>query len=338
MKTTTNGNYSLSYFDPAHWWADGKPEPKWVYDNKVKQTDLDWSSVSELLSTHLTVEVKQQTPLFNGARWKSLDDPSSDLVEYHGVQYIRKSEVNMVETTLLILDYDDGTSMDDVIDDLQEWTHCGYTSHSHNNTRDKFRVVIPLLTPIPAYLLNPKGSQSILPALGELFNNIDETSFDRSRAFFFPSCPQSTKHLAFTWNVSGRLFDWTILKVTERVLPIREYDDVSADIVGLFKQSGLYLNKGSGHRHDALCPWRDNHTHDVDTGFSIWDGQGFKCLHSHCKTKTYQDLVAYFVDSVGEETAAQFGLMSKDKYITKKNLESGKITKKTIHEIIMGRA
>ena len=329
--------YSFTIFDPARWWADGKPEPRWVYDNKVKTTNLTWDNIVSLLSTHIIEPVKQQTALFNGAHWKTLSDTTADIVEKNGKSYIRKTERNMLSTSLLILDYDDGTTIDDVIHNLKHITHCGYTSHSHSQSVDKFRVVIPLSTPIPATLLDPNGRTTILPALNKLFTNIDETSFDRARAFFFPSCPEETHSIAFTWHITGTLFDWTTLEQTVHTDPVPDYSHNTHDIVGLFKMAGLYQRKGSSGRHDALCPWRADHTRDVDSGFSIWDKEGFKCLHSHCKTRTLRDLTDCFISVFGEEVTAEYGFLSKKQYKIKKDIEAGKITKDTIKQKLMER-
>lgn len=299
--------HSITLFDACYWNAKPKAgEPRWVYDNKAKPVTLDWDDVVQMLSKHIVVDVKQKTPMFNAVEWLPLN--GAETVEWGNKKYVRKCEKNMVDMHMLILDYDDGEYMDDVIVSMMKYAHCGYTSHSHSVEKDKFRIVLPLAEPIPAELLDPKGEYSILPALNTVFGHIDCTSFDRARSFFMPSCSEGNKHLAMAWSHDGELFDWTKLELTKRPVRKMDYTETSTDIVGMFKRTGLYVSKDSGARHTVVCPWSGDHTSDKESGAAVWEGQGFNCMHSHCRDKSFKDLMDYFETKFTSEEMVEFGM------------------------------
>lgn len=294
--------YSFTSFKAA--WFNATPnigEPRWCYDTAVKETEVEWEDMVDLFvnSSHRITTTKELTPMFNSCNWKSINDQTviTKETKYNKV-FVAKTAKNVIDSSMLILDYDDGTSIADVLEQLVDYKHIGYTSFSHTPEHNKFRVIIPLTQPIPANLMmKTKDSEhSVLPALFDIFGHIDLTTFDSSRAFFMPSCPIERAQYAQSWCNDGKEFDWTELPVTvtfkQRYVQSNKNDVF--DLLSAFKTSGLYIGSLGGIKHQVLCPWSDTHTSDVKGGTVVWEGQGWCCKHSSCDKRVYLDLLDFF--------------------------------------------
>lgn len=294
-------NYSFTLFNQA--WFNKHPtvgEPRWSYDTEVKSTTVHWDGlVYWLVNAHEPVEVKELAHMFSMNSWKSIDDPTAiTKTTKYGRKFVSKTAHNVVSVSCLVLDYDDGITIEEVQEQLVGLMHIGYTSYSHSPEHHKFRIVIPLTQPIPADLIKkPKDSErTILPALVDMFGGIDITTFDCARSFFMPSCPIDKLGQAESWVNCGEAFDWTVLPVTttfkQQFVP--NADGKTTDLLQLFRDSGLYVGKLGGNKHAVLCPWRDNHTADKNGGTVVWEGEGWCCKHSSCQHRTFKDLMDVF--------------------------------------------
>jgi hypothetical protein len=298
VQTLAQQTFNITVFRPAYWNATPNVgDPRWCYDIQTNNTAITWQELTGLLvDAHLATEIKEKSHMVNGCSWKPLTDYTviTKTTQY-GKTFVTKCANNVVDTSLFILDYDSGITMEEVRQQLGDLQHIGYTSYNHQPSHHKFRIVIPLTTPIPIHLLRKiKDSEiSILPALHDKFGSIDLTTFDLARSFFMPSCPQANMEYAKSWVSEGRLFDWTVLPITttfkKKFVSGKEMN--STDILQLFRDNGLYQGPLGGKKHQVTCPWSDTHTNDKSNGAVVWEGEGFCCKHSHCINKTYKELL-----------------------------------------------
>jgi hypothetical protein len=304
-----NKKIDFTLFKPAYW--NAKPnvgDPRWCYDTEVKAGLLDWEDLVDLLvGSHEVTEVKELANMFNGCAWRNQSDPLVILkhTKYQRA-FVSKCAHNVVSTSLLILDYDSGITIDTVREQLKQWNHIGYTSHSHTPEKHKFRVLIPLTENIPVQLMKKiKDSElSILPALVNVFGGIDLTTFDLARSFFMPTCPATNIGNAKSWSNIGVDFDWTVLPVTTTVKRVvsSTIDNTKTDLLELFRNNGLYQGPLGGNKHQVTCPWHGSHSSDVNNGAVVWEFQGFCCKHNSCINKSFRNLMTYFeVNSINNK-------------------------------------
>lgn len=110
---------------------------------------------------------------------------------------------------MLLLDFDDGLTINEFKLRYKHLEYFLYTSYSHlkDGKTHKFRVLLPLAKPIPR---DEMAGRKL--ALYDVFPEADPTNFSRFRFFSIPSCPAERKHLAYTHYNQGELFDLHPLK------------------------------------------------------------------------------------------------------------------------------
>jgi hypothetical protein len=62
----------------------------------------------------------------------------------------KRGSENVTHVSCLVLDYDDGTSVEEASDSWSAWFHLVHTTWSHTAERPKLRVILPLAFPVPA--------------------------------------------------------------------------------------------------------------------------------------------------------------------------------------------
>jgi hypothetical protein len=163
--------------------------------------DAPWSTLADLLTTHIDSPSKEQTPMFNFAEFKSADDPTAEAGrKYHG-QYVkgewfrtpegtydelpgtvRRCKGNVVAINGIVLDIDDNYTIDQAKQLFSEIEYVLYTTFRHTPQKHKFRVVIPFSQPLLAEDI-PGRQESIT----ETFPGVDRASFTVSQSFYFHS-------------------------------------------------------------------------------------------------------------------------------------------------------
>lgn len=104
---------------------------------------------------------------------------------------------------MLVLDFDNGLSLEAAKSQFAEYTCAIYTTYSHqSNGMDKFRVILPLAAPVSPYDIK-KRNDNLLNWAG----SADKSTFAIGRYFYLPSCDQANAHLAEIWTNDGVLFD-----------------------------------------------------------------------------------------------------------------------------------
>ena len=151
-----------------------------VHDTKTdKQCRTRWGDLlEEFFQNHQVLPNKMQAPLINGWSFEG-NDGNGKKAEYASA------------VSLLILDYDGESSIDEVLERFEGYEFVLATSYSHrfgDDPVDKFRVVFPLKKPVSKdeYC---KRTEAVLSFAGGL----DRSTTAVARVFFLPSCPPDTK-------------------------------------------------------------------------------------------------------------------------------------------------
>ncbi len=94
-----------------------------------------------------------------------------------------RGKKNVVAVSLLVLDYDEGITIPEAHELWSRWPHLIHTSWSHTPETHKFRVVLPLASPMPAEL----WERTWLWAHRHDGGRSDEKCKDASRMYFCPA-------------------------------------------------------------------------------------------------------------------------------------------------------
>lgn len=297
-----------------------------IFDNVVTDEaslDLTWAELVDLFSEHKIADTKEGVELFIAADFntdpltcrpatKKRHRPDGTLIdetpitdEVGNPQTGRFSD-NVEGVFAIVLDYDGGARMEDVIASIDGITHLGYTSYSHlkDGVTEKFRVIIPFSSVCPKAEWDLRKEDVLT-----LFPGTDISTVNIARAFYIPSCPSNLEHQAFAWHIDAEEFDWHLLN---RKAPHTEPTPIDRsnltsegsgkviygtfDMVQFFKDEGLYKRHAGGSKHDVNCP----NIHHSDGGTVVWqDGQGWPSFHcSHHKCAGF-DLFSHFKGKYG---------------------------------------
>ena len=307
----------IKYNKAFEYFCKKEKKKKWAFDNKIidtKRIDVDWSTlVVWLMGGHLVSDAhKFEQLMLSITKYRAQE-------EYEDFVYKRAD--NVISQEALILDYDDGTTIQEFREEWGDYEWVAYTTFSHSDKLTKFRVILPLKNTI-----SNKEIKDRVDGFRDEFISADKTSFDVGRSFFIPSCPSEQQHLAHNYWNEGKLYDWTHIPVVTTPDPVKReiirtgvsgkdkhgkilYDTL--DIVGFFKAIGLYKKSVGGGKHEVGCPWEDAHTSSADTGTAIWE-EGttgtpvYYCVHLSHGKKTLFDVTNWAKDLYGKDFMRQF--------------------------------
>jgi hypothetical protein len=324
----------FAYFDENWWYADPEQgDPRWVFDNKVKQEQIDWHELRNFIiqGGHYACSQKETTPMFNCTRFKTIEEGA---IESRG--YPRKVKDNAISVSALILDYDREeaptiTQFKQLYGDF-EWLL--YTSYNHLRKKEhsyceQYRVLLPLEVDLPSKMLEKSenldpSQKTVYPALLEYFFGTDASCFQPFRSFYLPSCPANMLSKAKVEYNKGKLFDWRTLPVEYGTqvpyVPRRRTGTVSGkgkilyntfDIVQFFRDEGLYIRPKQYGKHDVRCPLWTQHTGQDITGTCIWEGSattmpGIKCHHHGGDLVNLKWLFDYYRELYGQDFFRQY--------------------------------
>jgi Family of unknown function (DUF5906)/Primase C terminal 1 (PriCT-1) len=115
----------------------------------------------------------------------------------------RLEDIDLIH--LLVLDFDQGPPVDEIVEKLKPLEFALHTTYSHTPTMPKSRVLLPLHNPIlPAKL------SALFDHLNEMFGGIVDSACGHNPAqfYYFPACPHDAKgHFDFRRN-EGALLDY----------------------------------------------------------------------------------------------------------------------------------
>jgi len=95
----------------------------------------------------------------------------------------RRANDNVAAVSCIVLDYDDGTSLDAALGPWLDWPCAYHTSWSHTDEVPRFRLVVPLQRPVPARAWRWVWAW----AAGRAAGGIDGACKDASRLYFLPA-------------------------------------------------------------------------------------------------------------------------------------------------------
>lgn len=173
-----------------------------IKDNVAKPQLRTWDELLDRIAKPV-IRAEKDGPLFSPA---TFDPP-------------KRGKKNVTEVSMLVLDYDHHASIDA---DCAPWrdlelTFAVYTTfssyqvtESNPDAEERFRVMIPLLEPIPG----DKFPLLWQWAAGLSEGKIDEAAKDSSRIFYTPAkCAPEARYECFVHN--GELLDWRALELKE---------------------------------------------------------------------------------------------------------------------------
>lgn len=167
-----------------------------------------WDIFLEFFKAHSIVDSKDDIGLFSGSTFKNGE------IEKVGR---RKEFVDSV--SLLVLDYDGTLSIANAKNRFNRYTYLGYTSYNHLKSEgvEKFRLVFPLTSPIPAHyevdeygIEKSKGDYyELTEAIMEFAPGCDPISSRPTQFYYLPSCPAQFEAVAEIWTNESDILDWT---------------------------------------------------------------------------------------------------------------------------------
>ena len=164
---------------------------------------LLWSTFVQEFQDHHIVSKKEQAPAFVMAKFKEPHTRSSD---------------NVVSYSAITLDFDDGTEWDDLLNDEALAPYEWVCASSFSNTADlqRFRVVIPLQTPVDV-----DTYRDCRAAMLKMFVGADPASFNVSQAFYAPSRSRNTKDF-FSYHNKGKILNFIDIELCQLDIEIEE--------------------------------------------------------------------------------------------------------------------
>lgn len=102
-------------------------------------------------------------------------------------------DADVTSITMLVLDFDSGKiGMTDALAVVKSYRAVAYTSFSHSEACEKFRLIVFLTSPIP-----PQQFPAVWSALVNMFpaGSIDLSCSNPSHFYYLPACPEEQEHL-----------------------------------------------------------------------------------------------------------------------------------------------
>ncbi|MBN3804958.1 hypothetical protein GXB81_18150 [Paraburkholderia sp. Ac-20336] len=191
-----------------------------VYDNVVKPVLASWDELASMLvSSHpVVVGDKLALPSFSAWRYKSVDDPAIDHgTDKHGKPlkcfsetHVRRLKSNLVEMSMLVIDFDGGLPLDEVQQRFGEYEYVSFTSVRHRHEdKDKARVVLPFTEPMrKAEFMQRKSA--IERWIGH--DVADDVTYEEGQVFLLPAVYEKYAAHARAWRNEGALLDWRMFE------------------------------------------------------------------------------------------------------------------------------
>jgi hypothetical protein len=185
-------------------------------DNQAKSTSQLWPEVAAMLSApHASaLSHKSNLPLFSPWVYKPATDPTvvngddgkGKPLKFFSSTHVRRISENLVEMTILVLDYDGGRPLNQLREIFNKWEHVAYTTLNHREEgKDKARIVLPLAASMP--VADFKHLAEVIKAWATDLG-ADPSTADIGRMFIMPAVRKEDRHLAQSWHHEGEFLDW----------------------------------------------------------------------------------------------------------------------------------
>jgi hypothetical protein len=185
-------------------------------DNQAKSSYLLWRDVAAMLSApHASaLSHKSNLPLFAPWVYKAASDPTvangddgkGKPLKSFSRTHVRRISENLVEMTMLVLDFDGGRPLNQLRETFKKWEHVAYTTLNHRQEgKDKARIALPLAASMPVadFEQLAEDIRRWVASLGA-----DPSTADIGRMFILPAVREKDRHLAQSWQHAGSLLDW----------------------------------------------------------------------------------------------------------------------------------
>ncbi|WP_423379867.1 hypothetical protein [Burkholderia sp. LMG 32019] len=191
-----------------------------VYDNIVRPALASWGELaSTLVSGHpVVVGDKLALPSFNAWRYKTIDNPTvghgtdkyGKPLDCFSETHVRRLKSNLVEMSMLVIDFDGGLPLDEVQKRFGEYEYACCTSARHRHEdNDKERVVLPFAEPMPkAEFMQRKSAIETWIGHGVA----DDATYEEGQVFLLPAVYEEYAAHASAWRNEGALLDWRTFK------------------------------------------------------------------------------------------------------------------------------
>jgi len=167
------------------------PEPDSVQEST-------WASLLERFRSH-AVRPAKGGAAFSFLRLKPGTTRANENVESHSA---------------VVLDIDDGTPLQQIVDQVREYEFLAVSTHSHSQKHAKYRMIFPLSRDVP-----PERWPQIWQLTNQLIGgHADPATKDNARIYYFPTCPVERKNDAFFHHNPGKWLDPDEL-LTPRAVP-----------------------------------------------------------------------------------------------------------------------
>lgn len=223
-----------------------------------------------------------------------------------------RNDKNVVRLSALVLDYDEGTSLDAACQTWEGFLGLLHTTRKHTVARPRFRIILPLsrhVTPTE-YVSLWKWARDLASNAGQV---VDPSTRNVSRFWYLPGIKEGG--LYETRDISGEPVDVEAILASAADKPrpqlaivprptTETFDGVSV-LEKLFRNAGKLGRPLQRGKYTVVCRWAHEHTSgtDHDSSTVLWPAKpGSKlghvhCSHGHCAGRTTDDVLASFSES-----------------------------------------
>lgn len=183
-----------------------------AYVHKDDQIECTFDELVDFFKEYQKeTEDKTVGHLFNCCSYKTTDYLSPETIKCEGdpKDYIRRCKENVDKIYCLLLDVDGTQTLEESVQIWQNYEFLVYSTHSNSLNKEKFRLVIPLKTPMTNTEFD-KRHDSMCEILG-----VDGASFTISQCFYLPTYSKDNKDIKFIYHNKGEYFDGLILPERE---------------------------------------------------------------------------------------------------------------------------
>jgi hypothetical protein len=283
------------------------------WDITPEDAHLTWDELKTLFGRFATTDSDKRYELhFNGCEYKK-----------DGIR--RQDDAEALH--VLVLDFDDGITIQQAKEHFSQYRHLGYTSHNHQydkhgdgRTVDKFRILLPLKKPCPKHIW-----MKIRHNVETFAPSVDMSSVKLSQPFAIPL--QRKRFQGENWTNVGEELDWSdwpeLQPNSQRYIagdPSNKsdrtlcLDDVVHTKKGNIEVGDIDRTK-PGIISGVLCPFHD----DKKPGEHIRvleNGSGFLSCHK-CGTIWIKDESSDFIENLIEKANARKRKSYKQKMVEK---------------------
>ncbi|MEI8363386.1 MAG: DUF5906 domain-containing protein [Betaproteobacteria bacterium] len=178
-----------------------------------------------------------------------------------------REQVNMDKAYCLVLDIDTGMQLDDVKKRIEGYEAAIHTSYSNSPEHPKWRVVLPLLEPVPA-----KDIGTIFDHFQERFDGLLDSAcgHDPARLYYLPACPADAEHLFHFEHLEGKFLDGKAILMKGSAKPSKSAVVSMAATKHTTSHASIHMGVSSGGRNNtgfkiAASLFNDGHSTEYVT-------------------------------------------------------------------------